>query len=108
MTDFKIATALINKFHQRVSDRPYAGEIVNIVNEKLHTNNILTDYVIENNLNRRRTQFSNLNATVDNIEFPRLTYDELVLLARETYQIEQAKSYYGEHIRNDGHQDHAI
>lgn len=49
MTDFKIAAALINKFHQRVSDRPDAGQIVNLVNEKLHTNNILADYVIANN-----------------------------------------------------------
>lgn len=33
-------------------------------------------------------------------DFPRMTADELIVYALGTYQIDQARSYYGEHIKN--------
>lgn len=101
MTNFRVAAALINKFHQRVTDRVDAGAILEIINRKLNTNNDLADFVNANNLNRRRTQFLSINVNEDSISFPRLEYDNLILIAW-TYQLKQARSYYGEHIRNDG------
>lgn len=100
--DFRVAAALINKFHQRYSNREDAGQILEIVNERMYLNNALADYVIENNLNRRRAQFLNINVSINNVSFPRMTYSELILFSCGTYQLKQARSYYGEHIRNDG------
>ena len=100
--DFKVAAALINKFHQRVRNREDASQILEIVNERLYMNNTLADFVIQNNINRRRSQFLNINVNINNVNFPRLTYSELILFACGTYQLKQARSYYGEHIRNDG------
>lgn len=42
------------------------------------------------------------NVTHSNIEFPELTIDDLELIALGTYQIKQAKSYVGEHLRAHG------
>ncbi|XP_045781575.1 uncharacterized protein LOC123878448 [Maniola jurtina] len=102
MTDFTVAAALINKFHQRIRDRDDASQILEIINEKLYMNNDLADYVIRNNLNRRRTQFLNINVDINNVPFPRLELSDLILIACGTYQLKQARSYYGEHIRGDG------
>ncbi|KAF9793773.1 hypothetical protein SFRURICE_008889 [Spodoptera frugiperda] len=84
MTDFRIAAALINRFHQRIRDREDAGQILEIINENI-----------------RRTDFLSLNVNIDNVSFPRLEYNELILIACGTYQLKQARSYYGEHIRGD-------
>lgn len=35
-------------------------------------------------------------------DFPQLTYSELIKISLGIYQIKQAKSYSGEHIRQDG------
>ena len=35
-------------------------------------------------------------------DFPQLTQEDLILIACGTYQIKQARSYYGEHIRFNG------
>lgn len=102
MLDFKVAAALINKFHLRVRDREDASQILEIINERLYMNNTLADYVIQNNLNRRRAQFISINVNINNVPFPRMTYSDLILFSCGTYQLKQARSYYGEHIRNDG------
>lgn len=93
---------MINKFHQRIPDRSDAAQIVNIVIPNLNKNNDLADFVTTNNLNRRRTQFLNIDVNINNVSFPRLEYQDLILVACGTYQIKQARSYYGEHTRNDG------
>lgn len=102
MTDFSIAAALINKFHQRIRDRDDAPQILGIINQKLYTDNLLADFVVTNHLNRRRTQFLNISVNIDNVPFPRLELSDLILIACGTYQLKQARSYYGEHIRGDG------
>lgn len=103
MIDFSVAGALINKFHIKITDREDAAQILEIVTQNMERNNDLSDYVRENNLNRGRAQFTNINVVPENIrEFPRLSYSDLILIACGTYQLKQARSYYGEHIRFNG------
>lgn len=103
MMDFRIAGAIINAFHVPITDRPDAPLILERALLKLNVPKVLGDYIIENNLNRRRVSFININ--VEQIllnEFPRMTKSDLILFALGTYQIKQARSYYGEHIRQNG------
>ncbi|XP_041983275.1 uncharacterized protein LOC121736257 [Aricia agestis] len=103
MQDFAIGAALINRFHPRILDRPDASQILSVINEKMLIHNTLADHVNELNLNRWRARFVNINVGSDNLtNFPRLTMDDLILIACGTYQIKQARSYYGEHIRANG------
>ncbi|KAJ8720552.1 hypothetical protein PYW08_006017 [Mythimna loreyi] len=55
----------------------------------MEINNDLSEYIRERNLNRAR-------------EFPVLSCSDLILIACGTYQLKQARSYYGEHIRFNG------
>lgn len=101
--DFKVAAALLNRFHPVLVDRDDAREIISIIQEKMFTNNSLADFVDANNLNRRRTQFQSITVERDNVEdFPQMEYNDLVLIPLGVYQIKQARSYYGEHVRQDG------
>lgn len=102
MTDFRVAAALINKFHQRVCDRPDAAAILEIINQNYSRQNVLADFAEQNNLNRRRSQFVNIDVNIHGVHFPTMEYSDLILIACGTYQLKQARSYYGEHIRNDG------
>lgn len=103
MIDFSVAAALINKFHKRLRDRDDAAQILDRVNLYMETENDLSDYVRQRNLNRARTDFRNINVNMENVrEFPVLTYSELILFACGVYQLKQARSYYGEHIRFNG------
>ncbi|CAH2095644.1 unnamed protein product [Euphydryas editha] len=102
MDNFRIAAALINKFGVRLQDNEYAIEMLNIINERLHFANNLANMVDTTNMNRRSANFNNITAEADNIFFPRLEYKELILFAVGTYQIRQAHSYYGEHVRFHG------
>ncbi|KAJ8721073.1 hypothetical protein PYW08_006538 [Mythimna loreyi] len=44
-----------------------------------------------------------MNAEVPGLDdFPILSADDLVIYALGTYQVQQARSYYGEHIKSDG------
>ncbi|KAL0809876.1 hypothetical protein ABMA28_011356 [Loxostege sticticalis] len=103
MIDFAVAAALINRFHCRIQDREDAAQILEIVHQNMNTNNELSDYVRQQNLNRARANFQNINVNSDNVTgFPTLTYSDLILIACGTYQLKQARSYYGEHIRFNG------
>ncbi|XP_047029464.1 uncharacterized protein LOC124637154 [Helicoverpa zea] len=103
MVDFSIAAALINRFHCRYTDRTDAAQILEIINQKMYQNNVLADFINNNNYNRRRAHFTNINVDSQNISnFPQLTQEDLILIACGTYQIKQARSYYGEHIRYNG------
>lgn len=63
--------------------------------------NRLSEYVLEQRLNYRRAAFQSMSAEVPGLDdFPRMTADELIVYALGTYQIDQARSYYGEHIKN--------
>lgn len=64
--------------------------------------NNLSRVVNDLNLNRRASFFRSITANDNNVLFPRLEYNELILFALGTYQIRQARSYYGEHVRFHG------
>lgn len=103
MQNFQIAASLLNRFGVRLRDRDDANEIVTIIRERIDFENNLALLVEELNMNRRTTVFQSITADRDNVfMFPRLTYSELILFALGTYQIRQARSYYGEHIRFHG------
>lgn len=103
MIDFSVAGALINKYHLRVQDREDAAEILQIVNQNMNKNNDLSDYVRNQNLNTSRADFRNITVSNENLtEFPALNVSDLILIACGTYQLKQARSYYGEHIRFNG------
>lgn len=62
----------------------------------------MANFVCNNNYNRR-AHFTNIHVDSQNISnFPELTYEQLILIACGTYQLKQARSYYGEHIRFNG------
>ncbi|XP_063829743.1 uncharacterized protein LOC135080779 [Ostrinia nubilalis] len=103
MADFKVAAALINRFHPLLVDRDDAREIVSVIQEKIFTNNTLAEFVETNNLNRKRANFESITVQINNLNnFPQLEYSDLILISLGVYQIKQARSYYGEHIRQDG------
>ena len=99
---FQIAAALINKFGVRLHDRVEAGQIVNLIRERMPLENNLSRAVNLLNLNRRASFFRSITAHDYNVLFPRLEYNDLILFAVGTYQIRQARSYYGEHVRFHG------
>ncbi|RVE40334.1 hypothetical protein evm_015016 [Chilo suppressalis] len=103
MKDFEVAASLINASHPPITNRADAEVILTIINERMHMENYLGNYVITNNLNRRRANFFKIEVDDGSlVNFPRLTSNEMQLISLGSYQIRQARSYYGEHIRNDG------
>ncbi|PZC81563.1 hypothetical protein B5X24_HaOG212487 [Helicoverpa armigera] len=97
--DFKIAAALINALYKIAVDNENANEILRIVNQRLHTPSLLNDYVQLRNLNRQRAAFITLEANQLE-DFRRLTTNEIFMISLESCQIELAKSYCSEHLRN--------
>lgn len=103
MTDFKVAAALLNSFHPVITDHLDAQSILNRALERFNLPNILSDYVIEQNVNRHRVNFVFINGQHPQLDvFPVIEMRDLCLFALGTYQIKQARSYYGEHIRENG------
>ncbi|XP_047025748.1 uncharacterized protein LOC124634289 [Helicoverpa zea] len=103
MDDFKIVCALLNKFHPTIEDRPDAAEYVQIAQARLNSSNYLGEFIRRDNINRRRTVFQNIDSNAPHLDhFPRLTLDDLRRFALGSYQLKQARSYYGEHIRSNG------
>ncbi|CAK1592551.1 unnamed protein product [Parnassius mnemosyne] len=101
--DFRISCALINKFHVVIENPPEALEYVRIPKDRLSLENHLATYVEQANLNRRRVNFQMINSNNPHLDrFPQLTITDLKRLALGTYQLKQATSYYGEHIRQTG------
>ncbi|XP_072936633.1 uncharacterized protein [Epargyreus clarus] len=103
MQNFQIAASILNKFALRIQDRPEASEIVQIINSRINLQNNLADFVETNNMNRRSSNFVSITADLDNVlDFPRMLPNDLIFFALGTYQIKQARSYFGEHIRSHG------
>lgn len=101
--DFKIAAALINRFQEPYADSAYVNDFINIINENMNRPNLLADYVITNNVNRWRANFTRLRAdSPDVADFPRLTEEDLILFAVGTYHVKLARSYASEHIKATG------
>lgn len=57
MEDFRIAAALINKYHVLIEDGPNSGEIIRRVERHMNLPNHLATFVRDNNLNRLRSFF---------------------------------------------------
>lgn len=103
MNDFKVAAALLNCFHPVITDHPDAQSILNRALERFHTPNRLSDHIIEQNVNRRRANFVSIDGQLPQLNvFPVMEMRDLILFSLGTYQIKQARSYYGEHIRENG------
>lgn len=102
MQNFQIAAALLNKFGARLRNNEYANEILNIISQRINLENNLANMIEDLNMNRRSANFQNITADENNVTFPTLEYRDLILFALGTYQIRQARSYYGEHIRFHG------
>ncbi|KAH9635150.1 hypothetical protein HF086_009490 [Spodoptera exigua] len=100
MEDFRIAAAFLNHFAVQFRERANVREIIEIIDAKIFEDNELCEVVQQHNLNMRSTLFQSISHT--NIEFPELTINDLELIALGTYQIRQAKSYVGEHLRVHG------
>lgn len=100
--EFKIACALLNAFGERFSDHNLVNEIINQIQIKQNSPNFLAEIVTVNNLNQHRADFISMDAAVGFEDFPILTTDDLIILALGTYQIAQARSYYGEHMKQNG------
>lgn len=47
--------------------------------------------------------FSRIDANIPDFKsFPQFTHEQLMLVSLGHYQVKQARSYYGEHVRNNG------
>lgn len=100
---FKIAAALINAYHVLIEDSQYADDFLNIIRERFNIPNKLYEIVRIYNYNMRRQLFYQIPGNLPVLDnLPRLTEVDLILFGLGTYQLKQAKSYYGEHVREDG------
>lgn len=100
---FRIAAALLNSYHVLIDNNVHATDFLEIIHERINMPNSLADLVITNNYNRRRAQFQAMGSDMPEFNnFPRLTEEELTLFALGSYQLKQARSYYGEHVQPDG------
>ncbi|RVE41531.1 hypothetical protein evm_013816 [Chilo suppressalis] len=87
----------------RRDDPPEALEYVAIAKNRLLLENHLAIYVEREHLNRRRVKFQAIDSEHPHLAtFPRLTISDLKRLALGTYQLKQARSYFGEHVRQSG------
>ena len=77
MTDFRIAGAILNAFHVSIADRPDASLLLERALQKLNQPNTVADFIIENNINRRRASFISINADILINEFPVMTKSDL-------------------------------
>lgn len=100
MKDFKIAAALLNARREPLRDSVHTETFITIINQRLNQPNNLAEYVLGNNLNRRRASFDSITGNQPNLsDFPSLTEDDLICFALGTYQVKLARSYYAEHVR---------
>lgn len=101
MCDFKNAAALLNAYFSRIySDNDDSEEIADLMLSRLNEPNTLAEYVIGHNLNRKAAFFEPITST--QITFPVLSDIDLKQIALGTYQLKQAKSYFAEHVSQNG------
>ncbi|XP_045449482.1 uncharacterized protein LOC123658044 [Melitaea cinxia] len=103
MVDFRIAGALLNKFHPVLVDSPNADNIIQRALRYMDEPNHLGQFIIDYNINRRRAMFTRIDSNLPQLNnFPLFTYNDLILFALGPYQVKQARSYFGEHVRDNG------
>lgn len=94
MIDFKVAAALINRYFPLIiSDKENGTDKVARMFEKLHVPNELQKIVEKNNFQRNVKKF----IAFDQANFPKLTWNHLILLAVGTYQLKLAPRYFSAH-----------
>lgn len=103
LADFRIAGALINRFHKRLlSDVDDGKEIAREMKRKLHSVNKLENIIDTNRLDRQSVPFKKLDANTIT-DFPRI--DRVTLkkkITLGTYQLKQSLSYLAEHQLENG------
>ena len=103
MDDIRICAAIINAFHPLIENRPDCEIILNRAISRFNLPNLLGDLIISNRINRYRAIFQRIDAHLPELDiFPEMTMSDLVIFGLGVYQIKQARSYYGEHIRQHG------
>lgn len=103
MPDFKITAAIINLTKRPYEDSRYCQEFMDIIDRNISRENALIQYVNQNNLNRQRVAFAPLESDSPDLEdFPRLSFEDLILFTLGTYHLRIAKSYCHEHMRPNG------
>ncbi|KAF9799384.1 hypothetical protein SFRURICE_003081 [Spodoptera frugiperda] len=98
-----ISDIIQNRFHPTLQDRPDASLIIERTLRYQHTPNYLAEFVTNYNLNRRSVMFRRIDGRFPQLNiFPVFSYSELIIFALGPYQVKQAQSYYGEHVRQNG------
>ena len=101
--DFRIAAAIINRFHSRLySDKGHEKEIVEEMKKRINKPNELEKYVVEKKYKLKKSEFNEINSTEIN-DFPRLSLDTIKMkITLGSYQIKMSKSYLAEHLKQNG------
>ncbi|CAH2103328.1 unnamed protein product [Euphydryas editha] len=102
MDDYRIAAAILNAFHETIeSDVTDSRKIAQFMLAKISEPNRLASLVESQRLNKQSVNFQTMdqNSLKD---FPKLSLDDLRILALGSYQLKQARSYYSEHVNPDG------
>lgn len=102
MTDFRIAAALVNATQEPYGDSHLTANFIEMIERNRNRPNQLAEYVNQNRLNAQRNiAFTRMEAT-DVVDFPRMSFDELLIFAIGSYHVKLARSYCYEHIRETG------
>lgn len=104
IVDFRIAAALINATQESYSDSRLTESFSDMIERNVNRPNLLADYVDEQRINAQRNiSFRRIDAALDDVaDFPRMTFDELLILSIGTYHVKLARFYWYEHIRETG------
>lgn len=86
--DFRIAEALINAFRQRLTDNKHAHAFISIIAQRITEPDRLGNYVVAENMNRKRAAFSSM--TAPSIPFPQLPEEDIILFSLGTYHLKLA------------------
>lgn len=104
-TDFKIASALYNRFHRRLfSDSTNAAEIAQkMFNKKDYTNELMK-IVLDKGLHRKSQMVNIKNLEEELTDFPKLTLECIKNhITFGSYQLNHSLSYLAEHFtKNNG------
>lgn len=102
ITDFRIAAALTNATQESYSDSRLTGSFLEMIERNVNRPNLLADYVDQQRLNaQRKIAFQRMEATLLQ-DFPKMTYDEILIFSTGTYHVKLARSYCAEHVRETG------
>lgn len=100
MTDFRICAAILNYYHPAInSNRGIEIDITERMVRRLDVRNLLAAVVLNTRFDRHLKEFQLFDGFND---LPQLTGLQLIWIALGKYQIKQAESYCGQHIKNCG------